>query len=100
MIVVSGLIQLDPAKTDEARALIEPLVTATLQEPGCAQYGFFIHATEPGSVRVFEEWESEEALAAHMASPHIATFMGSLGGLGITSANLTKYEIASTSPLM
>jgi quinol monooxygenase YgiN len=100
MILVSGTITFDPAKADEARALVEPLVAASLQEPGCKQYGFWTHVSQPGHVRIFEEWESQEAMDAHMETPHLAAFMGSLGGLGITGAELTKYEVADSSKLM
>ena len=74
-LVISGTIEIDPADVERARELLGPLVTATHAEPGCLAYGFYADLDAPGSFRVYEEWESAEANAAHSASDHLAAFM-------------------------
>jgi quinol monooxygenase YgiN len=99
MIVVSGLITFDPEKYDRAVELIDALCAATRAEDGCISYEFFTTPGDPGRSRVFEEWESEEALTAHQAAPHLADFYTASGELGITSAELYRYEVTSKTPL-
>jgi len=61
---------------DEARlrralvALVEP----TRREPGVLQYELHQDLAEPRRFVFVERWESEEALAAHASSAHIATW--------------------------
>lgn len=98
-LVVSGEIRIDPEDFDAALALIEPLVAATQAEPGCITYDFWVDPRDRGRVRVFEEWASEEAIAAHTDSEHLATFYGSLGAIRITSVELHRFEVTAKTPL-
>jgi quinol monooxygenase YgiN len=54
---------------------------------------------DPGTIRVFEQWESQEALDLHFASPHMARFQQALGGLGVEGMNIQRFEIESVGPL-
>lgn len=98
-IVISGEILIDPDDFDAAIALIEPLVAATRREPGCVEYDFWVDPRRRGRIRVFEEWESAEANAAHAASEHLATFYGAIGTIRVESVALVRYEVASQGPL-
>lgn len=100
MIVVSGTITLDPANHDKAVAAMQTLAEATNQEEGCISYGFFSALGEQGSFRVFEEWQDQAAMDEHMASAHMAAFIGGLGDLGVTGSNIIKYEVSGSSKLM
>ena len=46
----------------------------THKEAGCHAYCFTPDILDPGVVRLFEKWESEENLKPHMKSDHIRTF--------------------------
>ena len=61
MIVVSGTITVDPADHDAAAALMQTLVEETAKEAGSVSYAFYADLESPGTFRVFEEWESDEA---------------------------------------
>lgn len=98
-IVISGEIVIEPDDFDAALALIEPLVDATRAEDGCVTYGFWVDPRDRSRIRVFEEWASPEANAAHAASEHLAAFYGALGAIRVRSAALTRYEVASQGPL-
>ncbi len=100
MLIVSGIITMDPSGHDAAVALIEPLVEATLAEDGCLTYGFWTHPSEPGTFRVYEEWESADAMATHMATPHMAEFLGGMAGLPITGTELNQHTVSESSRLM
>lgn len=99
-LVISGTIVIDPADAERARALVAPLVAATHAEPGCLAYGFYADLDDPGTFRVYEEWESAEANAAHSASEHLATFMSGVAELAVRRARLDRYEVAAASRIM
>lgn len=99
-LVISGTIVIDPAHVERARQLLVPLVEATHAEPGCIAYGFFADLDEPGVFRVYEEWESAEANAAHSASDHLAAFMTGVAELDVRSVRLDRYEVTGASRIM
>jgi quinol monooxygenase YgiN len=98
-IVISGEIRIEPDDFEAAMALVEPLVAATQAEDGCVAYDFWVDPRDRGRIRVFEEWVSGEANAAHAASEHLATFYAGLAGVRITGADLVRYEVSSQGPL-
>jgi quinol monooxygenase YgiN len=99
MLVIAGHIRIDPARREDAiRAAVE-MQEATRQEGGCLSYTFSADLAEPGLFRIFEEWESPEALAAHFKAPHMVRFQGAVAGLGVREMKVQRYEIASVGPL-
>ena len=50
-------------------------------------------------VRVFEEWESAEANAAHAASEHLATFYAAMAPIRVSAVELFRYEVSAKGPL-
>jgi len=98
MIIVSGTLRLLPddlaALRDVARATIE----ATRAESGCIVYSFADDLTEPGLVRIYEEWEDRVSLEAHGNTAHIATWREALARVKAQGAQLQLIEIASTEP--
>jgi len=100
MIVISGTIDFDPAKAEEAIAATDTLCAATRQEAGNAAYEYWQDPHNPGRLRVFEEWADDDALNAHMAAPHMAEFMGAAGGFGITGIDISRYDVDNKSKFM
>jgi quinol monooxygenase YgiN len=99
MIVVSGVLTFDPAKSEQLVGAIEQLVTATRAEDGNVDYEFTQCLNQPGKFRVFEEWASQEVMDAHLATPHFLEFMGAAGDLGLTGADLHRYDATNKSSL-
>lgn len=100
MLIVAGIIELDPARHDAAVELFAPLVEATLAEDGNITYGFWADLARPGVFRVYEEWESAEAMGVHMGSDHMATFLVGMGGLGVTHTEITQHTVGESTRLM
>lgn len=100
MLIVSGIISLDPAKHDAAVELFAPLVEATLAEEGNITYGFWASTSEPGVFRVYEEWESTDAMGLHMGSEHMGTFLVGMGELNVTGTELYQHEVTDSTRLM
>lgn len=99
MIVIAGHIEIDPNKRDEAISAAVELMRETRKESGCIAYAFSADLIDSGSFRIFEQWESAEALAAHMISPHMARFQGVVPALGLRGMSLQRYEVSSVGPL-
>lgn len=100
MLIVSGTITLDPANHEAALAAVGPLVRATLAEEGNITYGFWVHPDQLGEFHVYEEWADQAALDAHMATPHMAEFMGAMANFGITGTDVVRHEVTDSTKLM
>lgn len=100
MLIVSGIISVEPGDHEAMVGLVGPLVEATLAEDGNITYGFWASPTEPGVFRVYEEWASTEAMSEHMATPHMATFLVGMGELAVTGTELHQHTVSESSRLM
>ena len=99
MIVVSGVIEIAAADMERAKTAATEVAVATRGEAGCLAYAFYQDVESPTVFRVFEEWESAEALAAHFETDHMLRFRALMGGFTITGRNITRYNISSFEPL-
>src|SRR4051794_10712447 len=88
MIVVSGVLKMNPDNHDEFADAAVKMAAAQTAEVGVVAYGFSAAPAERGCFRVFEEYVDGDALTSHFSSPHMAEFMGTLGGVGITESAL------------
>ena len=99
MLIIAGTLDVAPEQRAEVLALAEALMRATNEEPGNHEYLFTPDPFDAGRIRIFERWESEEALASHFGQPHMAEFGGALGKLDVRGSDLTKYSISDFGPL-
>lgn len=92
MIIVAGTITLPADKIEAMRAPARTMVAATQKEAGCRVYSFAEDLTEPGLVRIFEIWESMEALQAHFTAPHMGAWRAAMATFGVSGAKVSVYE--------
>jgi quinol monooxygenase YgiN len=91
MLIVAGHFDVDPEQVD---AFIGERVEGMRQsqaEPGCFAYVFMADPTAPGRVRLFERWESKEALAAHLSGMRSAPRPPS--DIKVLDMEIQQYEI-------
>lgn len=100
MLIVSGIVSVEASDHDKMVELIAPLVAATTAETGNLSYGFYADPAAPGVFRVYEEWETAEAMGEHMGTDHMATFLGGMGALAVTGTELYQHEVSGSSRLM
>ena len=98
-ILISAQIDLDPAQREEALRTARPHIEAALAEKGCIHYDWSACSMNPARVNVFEEWESEEALAAHFRDPAYTGMRDHIGKFGITAAVSRKYRVDAEGPV-
>lgn len=99
MIVIAGQVVIDPQNRAKAEAAAREMMAETRREKGCISYTFSADLEQPGAFRIFEEWESEEALRAHFATPHMARFQQAVGGLGVREMKVQRYEVSKVGPV-
>jgi quinol monooxygenase YgiN len=99
MLVIAGEIEIDAAHRDKAIAAAREMMTETYKEPGCKTYVFSTDLSDPGKFRIFEEWESQEALDAHFVAPHMAKFGASIAEIGVKGISVQKYQVSSVGPV-
>ena len=99
MIVVVGYITINPEMRAEAEAAIATLVPLTVAEEGCVEYRYAADILEPNRINIWEQWESEEAMTAHMGTAHLADFMTAVGACIGGPLEITRHDIASSSKI-
>lgn len=92
MLVISGELAVAPEQHDQLLALIDEVEAPSRLEAGCHAYQFWLHRSERGSVHVFEIWEHEDALMAHVATDHYRAFATGLKQLDVRTREIQRYQ--------
>ncbi|MEM7221044.1 MAG: putative quinol monooxygenase [Pseudomonadota bacterium] len=88
MILISGSLHIAAEQQDGILDAVATMVAASREEPGCIDYAFSRDLVDPGIVRITERWQDVDALKAHFAMPHMATFQAALGSVEITDREI------------
>lgn len=99
MIVVVARVRTDAERRDALLRVTLPSVAASRNDPGCIGYRLYEDLETPNDFVIIEEWESQEALLAHFATPHIATFMREMPPLLTAPPDVQFHTVASTATL-
>lgn len=70
MIYVIAELRVKPGTADKAIAAARASVAETVKENGCISYDMHRSVTDLARLVLVERWESREALARHMETPH------------------------------
>ncbi|MFW2381475.1 MAG: putative quinol monooxygenase [Acidimicrobiales bacterium] len=92
MLILSGTVKMDPNDIAVIREAALAMIAATRAEAGCIEYEFSEVIGEPGSMRIFERWESVDALEAHFVAPHMAVWQEAMKSVTVHSRDLARYE--------
>jgi len=99
MIVVVGRVRTDAQRRARLIQVGQAAAAASRQEPGCISYRVY-EDTETDNDFVFvEEWESNEALQLHFATPHIREFMRAIPATIVAAPDVKFHTIASSMDL-
>ena len=100
MLLIEGWIKLAAGEFEKVREQGIAMVAATNQEQGCLHYAYAQDISDPDLIRISERWESQEALAAHGASAHMAAFNKAMGSVVREGADLWLYTGEQVRKLM
>ena len=100
MIIVTEEIVLDEGAIEGVgvRDAIRIMEEESRKESGCSTYAFSVDINDSTTMRIYELWESMEALEAHFKAPHMAVFQEALGGIQPKSMDSKVYEINKELP--
>ena len=72
MLIVGGFFEVDPSERDAFVAGRIEAMRASRDEHGCIEYVIAADPADPGRAVLFERWESQADLDAHLARPRQA----------------------------
>jgi quinol monooxygenase YgiN len=98
-ILIAGTVEIDAEKRDAALAEAAALMADTRAQNGCVHYVWSADPTTATRIYVFENWDSTENLAAHLAGPFYTQMLGLLGKYEVTSAEVSKFKVALEEPV-
>jgi quinol monooxygenase YgiN len=68
MVIVGGTFDLDPSKRQQFIESRVDMMHRSRAEAGCLEYTFAADPIDPRRVVLYERWESQEALDAHLSA--------------------------------
>ena len=98
-IIICAVINIEAERRDGLLSLLQPYLPMVHKQEGCIRYDWAADSLVATQVNVYEEWESEAALAAHFAGKNFATIGKSMNEYGILGASAKKFRIEAEAPV-
>lgn len=100
MVIVGGTFEVDPDQRDAFLAGFHEMMRRSRAEAGCLEYTFAADPLEPRRVILFERWESQEHLDAHLAGLRSAPPASAGDEVTPSRTTITLYDVAAEHPLV
>ena len=94
MIIVNVTVTLEAAATADLKQAIQAMDLASNAEAGCRIYATSQDVNDAKVLRIYEEWETLDALMAHFQTPHMAAFQQAFAGVAVSGMTRKAYEVA------
>jgi len=98
MISISGEVQLQPERREDALARALAYAAQSRKDKGCLAFKFYQDPEDPDTLFLYELWESAGALQAHLAAPHVAAFSQELPDY-VVKTNLRRFIISEATEM-
>ena len=98
-ILINGYVQLDPGNETLALEQARDLMAETRTQNGCRAYVWSADPAVPGRVYVYENWETEADLAAHLAGHYYADMLALMSQYEMKDMDILKYRIDHAEPV-
>ena len=98
-VLINGTVNFSPEDATAALAEATQLMADTREQKGCRHYVWSHDLAVPGRVYVYENWESVEDLAAHLAGPFYSGMLQLLGKYEMLGTDILKYRIDHAEPV-
>lgn len=92
MIIVAGALRVPQDRVEELMPIAKETLAASRAEPGCITYTYAFDVEEPGLLRVFEQWDSQADLEAHLKREHMKPWRLKLAAVGAADRDIRFYE--------
>jgi quinol monooxygenase YgiN len=81
-----------PQHVEAVRTILLELLAPTRREQGCIRYDLLENLSTPTDFVFVEEWDSEGALDAHLATPMLGAAVQKLQGLLASNPDIRRYR--------
>lgn len=82
-----------PDEIDTVKSVLAKMVEPTRKEPGCVRYNMYQNQSNPAIFTFIHEWETEEAMNAHILSGHFNETAGKLKDLMARNPDFGTYTL-------
>lgn len=94
MLIVAAEVSVEENAVEGVRDALAAMEKESRAEPGCQTYVFSIDVNDPCTLRIFERWDSMEALEFHFKTPHMAAFGEVIAKVKPKGMNVKVYDVA------
>ena len=98
-VLINGYVDFSPEDAQAALVEATQLMADTRDQKGCRAYVWSHDPATPGRVYVYENWDSVEDLAAHLAGPYYANMLAAMGKYGVHDVEVSKFKVALEEPV-
>jgi quinol monooxygenase YgiN len=82
-----------PESIDDVRSCLSDLIEPTRKELGCISYELLQNKSDPSDFTFVEEWESDDAMDAHLKTDHLQNTISLVAGLIAAAPDIRKYSL-------
>jgi quinol monooxygenase YgiN len=100
MIVLQATIPVTPDSHEEALTAATDLAQRSREEAGVIDYRVTTDIEDETVVRIFEQYEDEDAMNAHLESDHYRAFSGTVPEFLGGEVELYRFDVAEKSRMM
>lgn len=93
MIKVVAKFLIKKEKVDEVRSITKELIDQTREEDGNLSYELYQDIDNPQIFSFIEEWQSKEALEAHMGTDHFKKALPELESISAGEPEINSYKL-------
>lgn len=97
MLVIYATIPIDPDRREDALAVVQELAVASRAEEGVVDYRVGTDVEDPSVLRFIEQYEDEDAFAAHAETEHFQTFEETIPDMLAGVPEVTRFDVESVS---
>jgi quinol monooxygenase YgiN len=92
-IILSVVLEAAPGREQELSSLLGSLIAPTRAEAGCLGYELNTSSEKPGVFLFYEKFADQNALDAHISSPHFQNFLKQREGNDpIANTTVTRWS--------
>lgn len=100
MVIIAGTLKIKLEVRDAAISAMLAVVTATKPEAGCIVYDFWNDLGDANRFHIYEEWDKQESLDAHMKQEHTQKFLSLIPAYIDGAMSVNRYEAESGGSLL
>ena len=89
---ITASFQARPGKETELRDALIALLAPTRTEPGCLSYDLHQCPSDPARLLMYETWQDQAAIEAHMVSAHVQKLIPRVDELCAESPQIVVWE--------